>query len=152
LRSQRQYGGNLGEVLSQDRPLQRHAARREHLAVGAARGVFAGSHRDEPDLTLDEVLSAMRKHKIPGSRTAVWRFFQRHKIRSAPRLQANDNSMRIDKPAIGSDHRHADGLYLHLGPFSRQVIHRIEQQLDETRNTPSNPCRPTRLPDIAIVA
>ena len=35
---------------------------------------------DEPDLTLDEVLSAMRKHKVPGSRTAVWRLFQRHKI------------------------------------------------------------------------
>jgi len=34
----------------------------------------------EPDLILDEVVSAMRKHKIPGSRTAVWRFFQRHKI------------------------------------------------------------------------
>ena len=34
----------------------------------------------EPDLTLDEVLCAMRKHKVPGSRTAVWRFFQRHKI------------------------------------------------------------------------
>jgi hypothetical protein len=34
---------------------------------------------DEPNLTLDEVLSAMRKHKVPGSRTAVWRFFQRHK-------------------------------------------------------------------------
>jgi transposase len=34
----------------------------------------------QPDLTLDEVMSAMRTHKIPGSRTAVWRFFQRHKI------------------------------------------------------------------------
>jgi transposase len=34
----------------------------------------------DPDLTLDEVIRAMRKHKIPGSRTAVWRFFQRHKI------------------------------------------------------------------------
>ena len=33
-----------------------------------------------PDMTLDEVVSAMRKHKIPGSRTAVWRLFQRHKI------------------------------------------------------------------------
>ena len=31
----------------------------------------------QPYLTLDEL--AMRKHKIPGSRTAVWRFFQRHK-------------------------------------------------------------------------
>ena len=33
-----------------------------------------------PDLTLDEVVCAMRKHKIAGRRTAVWRFFQRHKI------------------------------------------------------------------------
>jgi transposase len=35
---------------------------------------------EQPDLTLDEVVCAMRKHKVPGSRTAVWRFFQRHKI------------------------------------------------------------------------
>lgn len=35
---------------------------------------------EQPDLTLDEVVSTMRKHKILGSRTAVWRFFQRHKI------------------------------------------------------------------------
>jgi transposase len=35
---------------------------------------------EQPDLTLDEVVCAMRKHKVSGSRTAVWRFFQRHKI------------------------------------------------------------------------
>ena len=34
----------------------------------------------QPDLTLDEMVCAMRKQKIPGSRTAVWRFFKRHKI------------------------------------------------------------------------
>jgi transposase len=34
----------------------------------------------EADLTLDEVVGVMRELKIPGSRTAVWRFFQRHKI------------------------------------------------------------------------
>ena len=34
----------------------------------------------QPDLTLDEVVCVMRKRKLPGSRTAVWRFFQRHKI------------------------------------------------------------------------
>ena len=39
-----------------------------------------GLIKKEPDLTLDEVALAMRKHKIPGSRTAVWRFFKRHKI------------------------------------------------------------------------
>jgi transposase len=35
---------------------------------------------EQPDLTLDEVICAMRKCKIRGSRTAVWRFFQRQKI------------------------------------------------------------------------
>ena len=33
---------------------------------------------EQPDLTLDEVVCAMRQHKVRGSRTA--RFFQRHKI------------------------------------------------------------------------
>ena len=49
-------------------PLEKHAA----FLLGLIDG--------QPDLTLDEVVCAMRKHKIPGSRTAVWRFFQRHKI------------------------------------------------------------------------
>jgi len=35
---------------------------------------------ERPDITLDEVMAAMRKRGIPGSRTAVWRFFVRHKI------------------------------------------------------------------------
>jgi transposase len=34
----------------------------------------------QPDLTLDEVVAVMRRSKVAGSRTAVWRFFQRHKI------------------------------------------------------------------------
>jgi transposase len=34
----------------------------------------------QADLTLDEVVAVMRKHGIAGSRTAVWRFFQRHNI------------------------------------------------------------------------
>jgi transposase len=34
----------------------------------------------QPDLTLDEVVLTMRKHKIAGSRSAVWRFFNRHNI------------------------------------------------------------------------
>jgi transposase len=33
---------------------------------------------EQPDLTLDEVVAAMRKQRIPGIRTAVWRFFERH--------------------------------------------------------------------------
>jgi transposase len=32
----------------------------------------------QPDLTLDEVVAAMQKARIAGSRTAVWRFYERH--------------------------------------------------------------------------
>jgi transposase len=35
---------------------------------------------EQPDLTLDEIVTIMRKHKISGKRTSAWRFFQRHKI------------------------------------------------------------------------
>jgi transposase len=33
-----------------------------------------------PDLTLDEIVVAMRKRGISGSRSAVWRFFERRNI------------------------------------------------------------------------
>ena len=35
---------------------------------------------ERADLTLDEIVVAMRKRRISGSRSAVWRFFQRHNI------------------------------------------------------------------------
>jgi transposase len=35
---------------------------------------------ERPDLTLKEIVAAMRKRRIRGSRTAVWRFFKRHNI------------------------------------------------------------------------
>ena len=35
---------------------------------------------EQPDLTLDEVVTAMRKRRIAGSRSAVWRLFDRHGI------------------------------------------------------------------------
>ena len=43
-------------------------------------GILLALINAQPDLTLDEMVSAMRKSGIPGSRSAVWRFFQRHKI------------------------------------------------------------------------
>ena len=49
-------------------PLEKHA------------DFLLGLIEKQPDLTLDEVVLAMRKHKMPGGRTAVWRFFKRHKI------------------------------------------------------------------------
>jgi transposase len=35
---------------------------------------------EKPDLTLDEIVAAMRKRRIAGSRSAVWRFFARRNI------------------------------------------------------------------------
>jgi transposase len=35
---------------------------------------------EQPDLTLDEIVAVMTKTGIAGSRTAVWRFYERHGI------------------------------------------------------------------------
>jgi hypothetical protein len=49
-------------------PLEEHA------------GLLLGLITEQPDLTLDEVVAAIRKRGIPGSRSAVWRFFDRRDI------------------------------------------------------------------------
>jgi transposase len=49
-------------------PLEEHA--KQLLALVAK----------QPDLTLEEIVAAMHKRRIPGSRTAVWRFFERHNV------------------------------------------------------------------------
>lgn len=47
-------------------PLEKHAEFLLKLIAG------------QPDLTLEEVVAAMKKARIVGSRTAVWRFYERH--------------------------------------------------------------------------
>src|SRR5271155_1900027 len=42
--------------------------------------VLLGLIAEQPDLTLDEMVAVMRKRRIAGSRSAVWRFFNRHNI------------------------------------------------------------------------
>lgn len=49
-------------------PLEKHADRMLSLIA------------QQPDLTLEEVVAAMGRLGIDGSRTAVWRFFERHNI------------------------------------------------------------------------
>ena len=44
------------------------------------RGLLLVLIAEQPDLTLDEIVAAMRKRRISGSRSAVWRFFERHNI------------------------------------------------------------------------
>ena len=45
---------------------------------------------EQPDLTLDEVVMAMSKAGIVGSRTAVWRFYERHDISFKKTLYAEE--------------------------------------------------------------
>jgi transposase len=64
---------------------------------------------EQPDLTLDEVVSAMHRHKVPGSRTAVWRFFQRHKItfkKSVARGGAGARGRGLRPAALDAGTRH----------------------------------------------
>jgi transposase len=69
-------------------PLERHA---EFLL-----GLIAA----RPDLTLDGIVAAMRKRRIVGSRSAVWRFFNRRAI------SFKQNSVRGGAEARG--HRSAE--------------------------------------------
>ena len=50
--------------------------------------VLLGLIAEQPDLTLDEIVVAMRKRRIAGSRSAVWRFFERHNISFKKSLRA----------------------------------------------------------------
>lgn len=68
-------------------PLERHA---EFLL-----GLIA----NQPDLTLDEIVAAMRKRRIAGSRSAVWRFFARRNI------SFKKNSVRGGAEACGRSPR-----------------------------------------------
>jgi hypothetical protein len=57
----------------------------------------------EPDLTLDEVVCAMHKCRIPGSRTAVWRLFQRHEITfAAKRSNLSRATPNRSRPTAGA--------------------------------------------------
>src|SRR6476646_7884317 len=71
-------------------PLEKHA------------DFLLGLIEKQPDLTLDEVVLAMRKHKIPGGRTAVWRFFKRHKITFQKSLRAEDQRARTWRGRAGA--------------------------------------------------
>jgi len=53
----------------------------------------------QPDLTLDEIVAAMRKSRIAGSRSAVWRFFARRNI------SFKKNSVRGGAEACGRSPR-----------------------------------------------
>ena len=64
---------------------------------------------DKPDLTLDEIVAAMNKRRIAGSRSAVWRFFERRNIsfkKNPVRGRAKARGRGPRAPALDARARH----------------------------------------------
>jgi len=65
---------------------------------------------EQPDLTLDEIVAAMRKRGIAGSRSAVWRFFARHNI-SFKKNFVREEQKRADVARARRRWRREQGLF-----------------------------------------
>ena len=64
----------------------------------------------QPDLTLEEILAAMAKQGIPGSRSALQRFFDRHNVsfkKKPTRGRAETSRCRSRPPTLDTRARHA---------------------------------------------
>src|SRR6266480_4683998 len=80
-------------------PLEEHA--KQLLALVAK----------QPDLTLEEIVAAMHKRRIPGSRTAVWRFFERHNLtfkKSPTRRRTTAERRGTRTPTLEESPAHAE--------------------------------------------
>ena len=65
---------------------------------------------EQKDRTLDEIVAAMHKQKIPGSRSALFRFLERHGItlkKSPARVRAGAGRRRPCPPALDTRARAA---------------------------------------------
>jgi len=64
---------------------------------------------ERPDMTLDEIVVALARAGIAGSRTAVWRFYERHDIsfkKKSVRGGAKARRSRARAPALDATARH----------------------------------------------
>lgn len=78
-----------------------------------------------PDLTLDEIVAMMHRHGISGSRSAVWRFFDRHKISFNPCARLNKSGRtwfaRDGAGCASKDCLTRPGWYLSMRPPPRPI-------------------------------
>ena len=82
---------------------------------------------NQPDLTLDEIVAAMRKRRIAGSRSAVWRFFARRNI------SCKKNSVRGRAEACGRRLMREAQVNLAIRWFAGYALH--EKLLDHSSLT-----------------
>ena len=67
-----------------------------------------GLVREQPDWTLAELVVALHKQRIPGSRSALWRFLERHGIsfkKKACERPSNSGRMSPARAGTGSGSR-----------------------------------------------
>ena len=75
---------------------------------------------DQPDLTLDEIIAAMRKRRIAGSRSAVWRFFARRNISFKKTLYAAERKRAdVARARLALMESANRGLIIRAGSMSR---------------------------------
>jgi len=69
-----------------------------------------GLVKGQPDMTLDEIVAALAKAKIRCSRTAVWRFFDRHGVtfkKNSLRRRAKTRGRSPRTPTLATRAGHA---------------------------------------------
>ena len=70
----------MGTTLARGALKPTETARGQLFCPGEVRGCILALVTEHPDWTLEEILAAMHKQGIPGSRTALWRFLERHDL------------------------------------------------------------------------
>jgi hypothetical protein len=90
VRREPHFGSQMDAAPAGNRKRRRQAERGQHLAAAGARGFLLRLIGERPDLTLDEIVAAMRKRRIASSRSAVWRLFKRHNISVKKSLRAGE--------------------------------------------------------------
>ena len=80
VRSEFEFGHQMDAAAAGNRKYSPQAERERISPLEAHADFLLVLIADRPDLTLDEIVAAMRKRRIAGSRSAVWRFFERHSI------------------------------------------------------------------------
>ena len=75
---QPERGGDLGAALGSTGSISAKPSGGSVSPLEDHAEFLLGLVTEQPDLTLDEVVEAMSKARIAGSRTAVWRFYERH--------------------------------------------------------------------------
>ena len=88
VRGEPQFGNQMDAAPAGDRKHRSQAERGSISPLEAHAAFLFTLIARQPDLTLDEIVAAMHKRRIAGSRSAVWRFLQRHKISVKKSLRA----------------------------------------------------------------